>query len=128
MTNKTTKIEELTIEGTVYVPKDSIKKLVNNTEGLPFVIIRTYSAGVHIGYLNKKESTLAGMEVELINTRRIWSWKGANTLTDLAVNGTTDQTNCKITIEAPSIQLVAIEIITVTNNGFNSLNSVIPWK
>ena len=110
------------INGIEYVPKDQ------KTEGLPYVIIRTYSAGVHMGYLNKKESTLAGMEVELINSRRLYSWAGAYTLSDLAMTGTIYPEKCKFTQEVNSIYLVAIEIIHVSEVGFKSLNSVSIWK
>ena len=64
-----TSIQELVIEGVTYVPKDS-QKQATNTEGLPAVLIRTYSAGVHFGYLKRRE----GKEVELVNTRRVWYW------------------------------------------------------
>jgi hypothetical protein len=47
-------------------------------------LIRTYSAGVHIGnvvYVN-------GMEVKLVNALRLWSWKdGGLSLSAVANNG-----------------------------------------
>lgn len=130
MTNKTTEIstDSVFINGTEYIPKSKAIETVKSTTGLPFVIIRTYSAGVHMGYLVKKESTLAGMEVKLAESRRLWQWSGANTLSDLALNGTINSKDCKFTVAIPKIQLVAIEIIDVTVEGFNSLNSVAVWK
>lgn len=127
MSQVKTKIEELVIEGITYVPKDSKTNLVNNTDGLPFVIIRTYSVGVHMGYLKKRESTLAGIEVELVNSRRLWKWSGALTLSNLAVDGTSNPKDCKFPLEIPSISLVAIEIIPVTEKAFKSLTSVPVW-
>ncbi len=47
------------------------------------VLVRTYSAGVHFGYLASRK----GKEVELTSSRRIWSWKGANTLNEIALRG-----------------------------------------
>jgi hypothetical protein len=47
------------------------------------VIIRTYSAGVHFGELVSQE----GKEVVLKNARRIWSWRGANTLNEVSLVG-----------------------------------------
>lgn len=46
------KSNEMEINGVVYVPKDSIKSInmADNLEGMLFVLIRTYSAGVHFGY------------------------------------------------------------------------------
>jgi len=97
-------------------------------DGLPFVIIRTYSAGVHIGFLKSSEDTLAGMKVTLVNSRRIYSWAGALTLSDLAVIGTYNPDECKITLEVPEIVLIAVEIISVTPEGYRSLNSVKVWQ
>ena len=48
-----------------------------------FVIVRTYSAGVHVGTLAKRD----GKEVMLNDARRIWSWKGAYTLHEIALAG-----------------------------------------
>lgn len=44
-------------------------------------IIRTYSAGVHVGTLESHEGTV----VTLSNASRIWRWRGANTLHELAL-------------------------------------------
>jgi len=115
------------IDGVEYIPKSNETKLAQSTDGLPFVIIRTYSAGVHMGYLKAKESTLAGMEVELVNSRRLYSWAGALTISELAGIGTSKPDQCKFTIAIPSIFLVAIEIVPVTEDGFKSLNSVAIW-
>jgi hypothetical protein len=48
-----------------------------------FVLVRTYSAGVHCGNLVSHE----GKDVELENARIIWRWKGANTLNEVALRG-----------------------------------------
>jgi hypothetical protein len=48
-----------------------------------FVVIRTYSAGVHCGIL--KESN--GTAVILTDARRIWRWRGANTLHEISLYG-----------------------------------------
>ena len=47
------------------------------------VIVRTYSAGVHYGTLSDRR----GREVDLTDARRIWSWKGRNTLHEIALHG-----------------------------------------
>ncbi len=41
-----------------------------------FVLIRTYSAGVHFGNLEEMD----GQMVRLSNARRLWSWSGALSL------------------------------------------------
>ena len=129
MTNANQTPDSVTISGVKYVPENSLPPMLakDETTGLPYVIIRTYSAGVHMGYLKAKESTLAGMEVELVNTRRLYKWAGALTISELAAIGTTNPNGCQFTMEIPSITLVAIEIVPVTGVGFNSLTNVPVW-
>ena len=55
------------------------------------VLVRTYSAGVHFGYLVSRK----GKEVQLIKSRRIWKWVGAWTLSEIATAGV-DITKSKI--------------------------------
>ena len=49
----------------------------------PLVVVRTYGAGVHVGYLAR----LVGQEAELLEARRLWRWYGANTLSEVASKG-----------------------------------------
>jgi hypothetical protein len=49
----------------------------------PLVVVRTYGAGVHVGYLARTD----GQEVELLEARRLWRWYGANTLNEVAEDG-----------------------------------------
>jgi hypothetical protein len=53
------------------------------TKKRPAVIVRTYSAGVHYGRLVSRK----GKECVLSQARRIWSWKGANTLHEISLRG-----------------------------------------
>lgn len=117
-------MKEVVVDGVVYVPKQSNKE----SDGKKFVIVRTYSAGVHMGWLARKESTPAGVEVTLENSRRIWKWAGAMTLSDLATSGSSAPKDCKFPCEVSSIDLVAIEIIPVTAQAFDNLTSVPVWK
>ena len=74
------------------------------------VIVRTYSAGVHIGTLQSRE----GKEVVLINARRLWSWAGAFTLNAVAIKGV-NRKDSRISVPVASIILTeAIEIIPVS--------------
>ena len=43
-------------------------------------VVRTYSAGVHIGEI----VSISGTECELKNAQRLFSWKGAFTLSEVA--------------------------------------------
>jgi hypothetical protein len=75
------------------------------------VIVRTYSAGVHYGYL--VEHSVDAKRVVLAKNRRIWSWQGANTLTEIAMTGVGK--GSKISVEGAGIILAdAIEIANCT--------------
>jgi hypothetical protein len=89
------------------------------------VIVRTYSAGVFMGDLESRK----GQEVVLTNARRLWYWKGAASLSQLAMEGTSDPSNCKFPIVVDRIELLqAIEIINVTPKAKASIDGVPVWK
>lgn len=91
-----------------FVPKNSIQVPV---EVGPEVIVRTLSAGVHIGTIKERN----GQEVVLVGARRLWSWKGAFTLSKVAVSGV-DRSGSRISVTVPEITLLqAIEVIPVVN-------------
>lgn len=122
---KNVKVDELTIEGVVYVPKESANKMAESCDGLKMVMVRTYSAGVHFGYLKSR----TGKEVELLKSRRVWYWSGANSISQLAMEGSTKINDCKITMEVESIELTeAIEVIPMTEKAITNLNSAKAWK
>lgn len=111
---------EITINGTVYVPKDE-KLMAECVDGMRYCVIRTYSAGVHAGYVKEHN----GKEVTLVNARRLWKWAGAFTLSEVAVNGVAKPDECKFATTVPEIILTeAIEIIPCTSKGKNSIASV----
>ena len=70
-----------------------------------YVVVRTYSAGVHVGVLTSRN----GREVVLSNARRIWRWTGANTLSEISLHGV--GADSRVSESVPSILLTeAIEI------------------
>lgn len=82
------------------------------------VIVRTYSAGVHIGTLEAKD----GKEVRLTQAHRAWYWKGAFTLNEIATKGVGK--GSKIGVAVPSIELTeAIEIIPIADEAFGTLEA-----
>ena len=89
------------------------------------VLVRTYSSGVHVGTLQSRD----GKEVVLTNARRIWYWDGAATLSQLAIDGTSNPDNCKFPEAVPEILLTeAIEIIPITDKARESIAGVKAWK
>lgn len=95
------------------------------TVDLPYVIIRTYSAGVHAGYLAERNKK----EVKLYNSRRLWYWEGACSLSQLANEGTKIPQNCKFAQILPEIILTeAIEIIPCAQKAMDSIQGVDIWE
>lgn len=84
-----------------------------------YVIIRTYSAGVWFGKLDKK----VGNEVILKDARRMWYWKAKQTisLSGVAKYGIDDDES-KIVEAIESVWLEAIEIIQCTKIAIESIN------
>lgn len=82
------------------------------------VVVRTYSAGVHFGYLEAHK----GKEVRLSDARRIWYWRGANTLNEVALRGV--GAGSKISEPVSGILLTeAIEIVDATPEAVKSLEA-----
>ena len=107
-------MEKITLNGVDYVPADSVKAIATPVEGMRFCIIRTYSAGVHAGYVKQQN----GKEVTLVNARRLWKWAGAFTLSEMAVSGVSKPSECKFATAVPEIILTeAIEIIPCTEKA-----------
>lgn len=91
--------------------KKQVKK-VTQAKAKPekYVVVRTYSAGVHCGVLESR----AGKEVKLSSARRIWRWQGANTLHEIATAGVAS--GSKISVAVAEVDLTeAIEVITCTD-------------
>lgn len=90
-----------------------------------YVIVRTYSSGVFAGTLVSRK----GQEVVMKNARRIWYWRGAASLSQLAVDGTSDPGGCQFPVEVPRVELLnAIEILDVTERARKSIAEVPVWK
>ncbi len=52
-----------------------------------YCIVRTFSAGVHIGIIKEVYPALQGSDVLFESSRRLWKWEGAFTLSEVANNG-----------------------------------------
>lgn len=92
-------------------------------------IIRSYGAGVFYGTITAKNDTAAGVEVELKDARRIYYWAGANTLSQLAVEGSKKPNECKITIAVPEMIVTQVmEIIPASEKAVKNLDGIRIWK
>lgn len=91
----------------------------------PYVIVRTYSAGVFAGELVRRE----GKEVEMRNARRLWRWSGAASLSQLAMEGVTRPRECLFPVPVLRVILTeAVEILDVTPEARNSIEGVPVWR
>jgi len=117
-----TDVNSISINGIEYVPKESACPVV---DGMKYVIVRTYSAGVFAGYFESRN----GNEVVMRNARRLWYWDGAASLSQLAMSGTSKPQNCKFPIAVNRVELLnAIEILDCTDNAKKSIEGVPIWK
>src|SRR3989344_4378896 len=121
------KQKELIIDGIAYIPKSSVSvsQTAKSLKGMPYVIVRTYSAGVFAGYIKNRK----GQEVELLKARRIWYWDGAASLSQLAVDGVSRPKNCKFPCEVnEALLLQVIEILPCAQKGQDWIASVPVWE
>ena len=87
------------------------------------VIVRTFSAGVHFGRLKSRNGT----EATLSDARRIWSWKGANTLNEIATKGI-DPSASNVSQPVPEIDLTnVIEVIPLSEAARSNLEGC-AWR
>lgn len=126
-----TEFNEIEVNGVKYIKKDSISNdnLAVNTDGLKAVLIRSYAAGVHFGYLKDEKFTESGKVVTLINSRRVWYWDGAASLSQMALEGVSKPQNCKFSVVLPENEITnVIETIPLTEKALDNLYKVAIWK
>ena len=121
-------MEKITINWEVYIKEKDIPKTTTKAKSLkwmPYVMVRTYSAGVFAWYLENRK----WKEVKLLKARRMWYWDWAASLSQLATEWTTKPSNCKFPCEVDEVELMeAIEIIPITSKAQESIANVPVWK
>lgn len=116
---------ELSVNGVDYIRKDTQTVPAPKVDGLDYMIVRTYSAGVFAGYIEKRE----GKEVTIVNARRLWYWDGAASLSQLATDGPAKPTNCKFAVPVTKILVTeAIELLPVTEKAQKVISEVKEWR
>ena len=89
------------------------------------VIVRGDRSGVFFGTLIAR----SGQEVKLADCRRLWYWSGAASISQIAVDGVANPSECKFTVSVPQIEILdAIEVIPCTDKAINNIESVWVWK
>ena len=98
-----------------------------NTNLENYVVVRADRAGVFFGQLVKKE----GSEVTLNNCRKLYYWKNAAAVEQLALDGVREDTKneCKFTVTVNNVTINNyIQIIPCSEKAVLSLKSVPEWK
>ena len=90
------------------------------------VMVRSTNAGVFYGKLVARD----GDTVTMKNSRRVWYWAGAATLSELANSGTKAPGECKFPapIKGRHTILGVCEIIEMTPEAVGSLDAVPVWS
>lgn len=115
---------EITIDGVQYAPVNA-----KSNEGHEWVLIRSYASGVHFGILSEKRDAPQGLEVTLLQSRRIHKWVGAASLSQLAVDGIGNAAESRVSVELPSITISnVIEIIPLSTKSLDNLKNSPIWK
>ena len=72
-------------------------------------LVRCRNAGVHVGTLESRgDGTLV-----LLKANRIWRWRGANTLSEVAMKGVNRSEHTIIACEVPRITLTESDVCEV---------------
>ena len=118
--------DTMTINGEEWVRKASIPALpAGNAAGLPYVICRGYFCGVHAGYLKMHD----GNHVELVNSRRLWSWKAKEGISLSAVAEHGIAGGCKLPNVLQEIWLGDVyEVIPCTDAARKSIEGAATYE
>ena len=116
--------DRISVNGVTDVPETQAQVKAESVNGMEYVIVRTTSAGVFAGYLKSRD----GKEVSMVNARRLWYWDGANSLSQIAVDGVSKPGNCKFPVEINVTLTEAIEIIPCSEKARRSIGNVAIWK
>lgn len=122
-------INEIKVNGIDYVRKDIKTETAETVDGMKYCVIRSYGAGVFCGYVKDQKADVNGVNVTLINSRRVWYWSGACSLSQLAVDGSNNINECKIALTVPEHFIAnVIEIIPMSEKAKNNIQGASVWK
>lgn len=97
----------------------------NEKKEMPYVIVRTYSAGVFAGYLESRD----GKEGVIRDARRLWYWSGAASLSQLAMEGVKKPDECKFPCTVDRILVTEIiEVLDCTEEARINIGAVPVWE
>ena len=109
--------DSIEIDGIRYVREQP----ADNTK---YVIVRTQWAGVFAGELVSRN----GSEAEMRHARCLWSWKGANSASELALYGVTAPKECRFAAPVSVTLLGVIAVYPCSEKARESIQGVPEWK
>ena len=98
---------EMDINGEIYVKKSEVKNQVIDLSDR--VLVRARLAGVHIGTLVSRDS----LTLVLKNANRLHKWRGAMTLSEVAMKGVNRSEYTRISCMLPIITLTHLDVCEV---------------
>jgi hypothetical protein len=109
--------------------KKNTKKPAAKKPVRPFVIARCRMAGVHAGYLGAEK----GGRLTRHDSRRIWYWEGAASLSEIAVYGCNPakSANCKFSAKIATLTVLStdvFELIYCQPAGQRMIESQPEWR
>lgn len=121
------KPETIMIDDVKYMRADQATKLAPEVDGLRYCVVRTFSAGVHIGYVEIFGIDNNPQYAKLLNSRRLHQWSGACSLSQVALDGVS--TDSRIAKELPEIELTdVIEVIPCSENAALFFKGAKAWE
>jgi len=100
------KPETMMIDSAKYVREDAIKAIptMGNRS-----LVRCRNAGVHVGEVVERTEHI----LKLKNANRIWRWRGAFTLSEIAMQGVNRNEYTRIACLVPTIELTISDVCEV---------------
>ena len=90
-------------------------------------VVRTENAGVFVGYIESMDDVTR--KCVLKDSRRLWYWDGAASLSELAMRGVSKPENCKFPCIVAEVNVFeVIEIIPMSIQATQSIMNVPIWS
>jgi len=123
-------LNEIIINGISYIRKDRVENIPAKLDGKTYCIIRTYSAGVFAGFINRTDALNSPYQSATIyNSRRIHWWEGAASISQVSQEGFKKLDACRIAMVVPEEDLRRIiEVIPCTEVAKNQIEGAKEWK
>ena len=117
--------ETVNINGQTYIRADKLPASKDDN-GHPYVIIRSYGAGVFAGYLKKRNDETRVVKMD--KCIRLWRWTGCS-LSQVSQDGIAGTGENKFSVPVDNHEILqVIEIIPCTEKARKAIQGVKSWK